>query len=211
MFYKIIIIDYGLGNIRSAQKSIQAILKKNKLNGTVEISSNKKKLNDATHIILPGQGSFEHCINGLKNLDGMIEALTLNVIKKETPLLGICVGMQLLANKSYENGNHPGLGWINAEINKIPNKNILLPHMGWNEIFLSKNHPVAEGLNNKHFYFVHSYYFNSNEENSVVATTKYGASFPVIVAKKNIIGCQFHPEKSSEDGLKLLTNFLKMK
>ena len=211
MFYKIIIIDYGLGNIRSAQKSIQATLKKNNFNGTVEISSDKKKLSDATHIILPGQGSFEHCINGLKSLDGMVDELNLYVIKKRTPLLGICVGMQLLANNSYENGNHLGLGWINAEINKIPNEEIVLPHMGWNEIFLSKDHPIIDGLNNKHFYFVHSYYFNSNEENSVVATTNYGVNFPVIVAKNNIIGCQFHPEKSSDDGLKILTNFLKMK
>ena len=112
MFYKIIIIDYGLGNIRSAQKSIQATLKKNNFNGTVEISSDKKKLSDATHIILPGQGSFEACMNGLKSINGMKKKLYEEVVINKKLFLGICVGMQLLANKSYENGTHKGLGWI---------------------------------------------------------------------------------------------------
>ena len=128
---------------------------------------------------------------------------------KKKPYLGICVGMQLLANNSLENGNHKGLGWINAEITKLPTNNLVLPHMGWNEIVFKTDHSITNGIQNNNFYFVHSYYFKVENDNNIVATTNYGIEFPAIVAKNNIIGCQFHPEKSSVDGIKILTNFLK--
>jgi len=208
MKLNIVIVDYGLGNIRSAQKSLQKVLIDNKLEGDVIRSSDYKSLLEATHIILPGQGAFKSCIDGLNNLNGMVEELNNQVCVKKKPILGICVGMQLFANESSENGKHLGLGWINGKITKLPNNKNILPHMGWNEISCKKNHPTFKNVSNDHFYFVHSYYFDVVEKNLIVATANYGIEFPAAVAKDNIFGVQFHPEKSSESGSELISNFL---
>ncbi len=209
MKLSIAIIDYGLGNIQSAKKSIEKVILDNNVEGDVYFASDFKLLEKSTHIILPGQGAFESCIKGLKNLEGMIDELNKQIIYKKKPILGICVGMQLLANRSFENGINEGLGWIEGSIEKVPNGKLSLPHMGWNDLIKKSNHKVLDNINNDdHFYFVHSYYFKTINNENIVATANYGINFPAIVAKENILGVQFHPEKSSSSGLKMLTNFI---
>ena len=207
---KIIIVDYGLGNIRSAINSIKKALEYKNIDATVERSSNYKSLKEATHVVLPGQGAFESCIQGLKKLDGIIEELNENIIIKKKPFLGICVGMQLLANQSFENGTHKGLGWVEGDIIKIPGEGLVLPHMGWNKIINSKKHSILKNIQAEHFYFVNSYYFQIKNKSFIISESKYGLEFPAIIACDNIIATQFHPEKSSKAGIELLSNFLLM-
>jgi glutamine amidotransferase len=207
---KIVIVDYGLGNILSAQQSFLKVVKDCKKDIPVIISSDPEDINRSSHIVLPGQGAFVSCINGLKQIPGMISALEKNVIKKKKPFLGICVGMQLLAERGFENGNHEGLGWIKGSVKKLEVNNLKLPHMGWNNIEIINNlveMNFDEG-NNKDFYFVHTYHFDCFEPKNIIALTNYGISFPSIVGKENIYGFQFHPEKSSDQGLQLIKNFL---
>ena len=209
MKLSIAIIDYGLGNIQSAKKSIEKVILDNNVEGDVYFASDFKLLEKSTHIILPGQGAFESCVKGLKNLEGMIDELNKQIIYKKKPILGICVGMQLLANRSFENGINEGLGWIEGSIEKVPNGKLSLPHMGWNDLTKQSSHKVLDNINNDdHFYFVHSYYFKTINNENIIATANYGINFPAIVAKENILGVQFHPEKSSSSGLKMLTNFI---
>ena len=205
---KIIIVDYGLGNIRSVQNSIQKAMNLYGISGEVERSSNCKSLSEASHIILPGQGAFESCINGLKDLSGMIEELQSQVVSKKKPILGICVGMQLFSDTGFENGQHKGLGWIGGSVIKMPSNKKILPHMGWNEIKCLNENPILKELGKEHFYFVHSYYFEVKNPSNIIAESNYGINFPVAVAKENILGVQFHPEKSADAGIKLLSNFL---
>ncbi len=206
---KICIVDYGLGNIKSVEKSLNIISDLGKNKTKVIVSKNPKDLDSSTHIILPGQGAFKSCMIGLTNSHGMIDRLTENVLNKKKPFLGICVGMQLLANSSCENGDHAGLGWIEGEIKKIPNNNLKLPHMGWNNLELvKKNRLIQESNNNNNYYFVHSYYFSCRLKENEFGLTNYGLNFTSFVSKENIYGVQFHPEKSSNQGLKLLENFV---
>ena len=207
---KIFIVDYGLGNIYSAQQSIKKVIEEENQQAEVCVTDSAKDLHFATHIILPGQGAFASCMNGLKKIPGMIEELSENVLIQEKPFLGICVGMQLLANVGHENGNHAGLGWINGEIKKIPQYNIKLPHMGWNEVVIKKDNNLIKGPGGQNYYFVHSYYFDCNSKENEVATTNYGLIFTSMISKENIYGVQFHPEKSSHYGLKLLKNFVNL-
>ena len=159
--------------------------------------------------MLPGQGAFETCINGLKKIPGMIDELNSFVITKKKPFFGICVGMQLLANNSLENGNHKGLGWIDGTIEKLPSENLKMPHMGWNSIrVLNKSLKITPKETD--YYFVHSYYFNCKNKENILAETKYGIDFPSIVNKENIYGLQFHPEKSSDQGLDIIKSFIKL-
>ena len=159
---KIFIVDYGLGNIHSAEQSLKKVVKDKKDLATVKVANNANDINDATHIILPGQGAFSSCMEGLKNIPGMIDELNKNILIKKKPFLGICVGMQLLAETSFENGNHKGLGWIEGEIKKIPQKNLKLPHMGWNEITIEKKNSLIRNKKTTNYYFVHSYFLNAN-------------------------------------------------
>lgn len=206
---KVTIVDYGLGNIVSAQQSFLKVIFDNRMDVEVYISDDPKKIKESSHIVLPGQGAFESCINGLKNKTGLIDALEESVMNDKKPFLGICVGMQLMANFGYENGKHKGLGWIKGSIKKIKAENLKLPHMGWNNIKLVNNsYKMNFSTENKDFYFVHSYFFDCFEEKNIVAVTNYGLNFPSIVAKENIYGVQFHPEKSSNQGLELIKSFL---
>ena len=206
---KVVIVDYGLGNIQSAINSVKkALSSENSNNNIVEKTSDYKFIKDASHIILPGQGAFESCIKGLQKLDGMIDELQNQVLVKKKPIFGICVGMQLFATKSFENGEHNGLNWIKGNIIKIQSKKNVLPHMGWNKLNNIKQHAILSGVENEHFYFVHSYYFMPQKEENILAYTDYDTNFPSIVNEKNIFGTQFHPEKSSKAGIKLLSNFL---
>ena len=209
MSKKVVIVDYGLGNIRSAQKSIEKAFELNgQTNYSVEKSSNYKSLIKSSHIVLPGQGAFQSCIEGLIKLDGVIEEIHNQVLIRKKPILGICVGMQLFATKGYENGEHKGLDLIDGEGLKIPPNGHALPHMGWNKIRDLIKHPLLLGASNEHFYFVHSYYFKPNDKKNILATTNYNFEFPSVVGKGNIYGTQFHPEKSSKAGIKILSNFL---
>ena len=205
---KITIVDYGSGNVLSAQKSFIKLAKDNNIEVDVLIS---KKLNDvknSTHIVLPGQGAFSTCMNGLKKTDGLIDELSEFALIKKKPFLGICVGMQMLANMSEENGDHEGLGWIDGQIKLLPGDNLKLPHMGWN-LVIPTNSKYNNLISTKNdYYFVHSYYFECADKDNILAETKYGTNFASIVGKENIYGVQFHPEKSSSQGLNLLKEFI---
>ena len=205
----ITIIDYGSGNILSAKQSFARVIKKENIDADVCISGNPDIIKNSTHIVLPGQGAFETCINGLKQIPGMIDELNNFVVVKKKPFFGICVGMQLLANNSLENGDHRGLGWIDGTIEKLPNENLKMPHMGWNSIrVLNKNLKINPKETD--YYFVHSYYFNCKNKDNIMAETNYGINFPSIVNKENIYGLQFHPEKSSDQGLDIIKSFIKL-
>ena len=205
----ITIIDYGSGNILSAKQSFEKVIKTENIDADVCISGNPEIIKNSTHIVLPGQGAFETCFNGLKKIPGMIDELNNFVLVKKKPFFGICVGMQLLANNSLENGDHKGLGWIDGTIEKLPSKNLKMPHMGWNSIkVLNKNLNINPKETD--YYFVHSYYFNCKNKENILAETNYGIDFPSIVNKENIYGLQFHPEKSSDQGLGIIKSFIKL-
>ncbi|PPR44930.1 MAG: Imidazole glycerol phosphate synthase subunit HisH 1 [Alphaproteobacteria bacterium MarineAlpha5_Bin8] len=204
----IAIVDYGLGNILSAKQSFVKASEDNKIKAAVKITNDPKEIDLATHIVLPGQGAFEACMLGLKNIPDMIDRLCANVIHNKKPFLGICVGMQLLANTSYENGKHKGLGWIRGEIKKIPSTGIKLPHMGWNEVTITNKNKLINLSVLKNYYFVHSYYFDCKYSTNQIGRTNYGIDFASFISKENIYGVQFHPEKSSNQGLEIIKNFL---
>ena len=203
---KITIVDYGSGNVLSAQKSFIKITKDNNIKANVLISKNLDDIKNSTHLVLPGQGAFSTCMSGIKNTPGLADELYEFAIIKKRPFLGICVGMQMLANESEEKGRHKGLGWIEGRIKSIPNKNLKLPHMGWNTVKPIKNDNLIETSDD--YYFVHSYYFECRNKENILAETHYGINFTSIIGKENIYGVQFHPEKSSSQGLNLLKEFI---
>ena len=205
----ITIIDYGSGNILSAKQSFAKVLKKNNLDAEVNISGDPKVIKKSSHIVLPGQGAFETCIKGLKKIPGMLEELNNFAIEEQKPFFGICVGMQLLADNSEENGNHKGLGWISGTIKKLPSRHLKMPHMGWNSIKLIGNNLKIKPKETD-YYFVHSYYFDCKNRENILAQTNYGIDFPSIVNKENIYGLQFHPEKSTHQGLDIIKSFLNL-
>lgn len=200
----ITIINYGSGNIRA----IGNIYDKLKVPYTV--AHNPAQLQGATHIILPGVGAFDETMSMLR-LSGFIEPLEEQVLEKKTPVLGICVGMQILSEGSDE-GTLPGLGWIGGRVRKI-NKDLIahvpkLPHLGWNSVSFRKPSPLLEGIDPKEgFYFIHSYYFDAQQDADVLTQTNYGQAFTSAVQRENIHGVQFHPEKSHSNGITLLKNF----
>ncbi len=202
----ITIIDYGSGNVLSAQKSFIKVAKENKIETKVLISNKLDDIKKSTHIVLPGQGAFSTCMNGLKNTPGLIEELYNFAIIKKRPFMGICIGMQMLASYSEENGFHKGLNWIEGSIKALPSKNLKLPHMGWNTVMPNKKNNLISVAED--YYFVHSYYFDCKNSENILAETQYGMNFTSIVAKENIYGLQFHPEKSSSQGLSLIKNFM---
>ena len=208
----IAIIDYGSGNLRSAAKALEVANKSVNANSKIVITSDPEVIKKANKIILPGQGSFRDCYLGIKKINGLVDTLNNFVLVQKKPIFGICVGMQLFAKIGYETEETKGFGWIDGVVKKINNinKTLKLPHMGWNQIEFKKDFLLFSGIENKsHMYFVHSYEFLTKQKNCIVATTNYGNSIIVAVAKDNIFGTQFHPEKSQKNGLKLLENFLK--
>jgi len=210
----ITVIDYGSGNLRSAAKALEVAANNINLSSKIEVTSDPKKIIQSDKIVLPGQGSFRDCYLGIKKIPELHEILNEFVLEKKKPILGICVGMQLFAKVGYELQETKGFGWIDAEVRKINNMNkkIKLPHMGWNEIELKKDCFLFSNIKNKsHAYFIHSYEFMTKQKEYVLATTNYGNSIIVSVAKENIIGTQFHPEKSQKNGLIILENFLSWK
>ena len=198
------IINYGLGNVKAILNLYNYHSIKAKLIST------KKDFDLIDRLILPGVGSFDNAIN-LFNSSGMREETEKLVIGKKIPILGICVGMQMLGNNSEE-GKQKGLSWINGNIKKINffNEKLPLPHLGWNKITTTKNSKILKGLNNHYFYFLHSYFFSENENDLQIATFDYQSKFTCAVNKDNIYGVQFHPEKSHSSGEELLINFSKI-
>jgi len=200
---KVCILDYGSGNVSSVKNLIDHLKFKSVISNKIEV------LKKSTHIILPGVGAFGAAMKKIKK-KVPFKTLENEVLNKNKPFLGICVGMQLLADRSQEFGNHKGFGWIKGSVKKI--KSNKLPHIGWNDIIVKKNTEIIEDLGiYKDFYFVNSFYFDPKEKKFVVAETKYGHNFCSIVQKKNIIGVQFHPEKSQKAGKVIIKNFLKMR
>jgi glutamine amidotransferase len=199
---KVCILDYGSGNINSV-KNIITYLKYD-----VIVSNQEADILKCTHLLLPGVGAFGASMNKIKNRIPL-KILENEVIKSEKPFLGICVGMQILADKGYEFGENDGLGWISGKVEKLDSKSLPLPHVGWNDVRTKKESELLTGLNENHdFYFVNSYAFKAYNNENVVAETEYGSWFTSIIQKDNIFGVQFHPEKSQKAGQLLLKNFL---
>lgn len=213
----LVIIDYGSGNLRSAAKAFEHVIAANNLDFVVKITSDASDIASADRIVLPGQGAFGDCMDGLKACQGMIEALEEAVLVEKTPFLGICVGMQLLATKGLEHGEHVGLGWIPGRVvpMKLKDPSLKIPHMGWNTTqYTEQASEIAPFLkktqkNEPYFYFVHSFMFELKEKENILGTTNYDGDVTAIVGKANILGVQFHPEKSQQDGLALLEGFLR--
>ena len=200
------IIDYGMGNLLSVQRAFE------KCGSDAVIIDNPLELREAEYIVLPGVGAFPDAMENLKK-NGWTEELERAVIEKETPLLGICLGMQLLADKSYEVRECQGLGYIPGEIVRfVPETgNERIPHVGWNDIIKKQEQPILDGIEDgTNFYFVHSYHFNAKRPENVVTVTPYCGEFVSVVIRDNIVGTHFHPEKSQKAGFKLIKNFLKM-
>ena len=204
----ITIVDYSSGNISSVINSFKEVCK-NKCK--INVSSDLKIISSSDKIVLPGQGSFKSCIEALNNIKDLNEILKQFVFDKKKPLLGICVGMQMFADVGFEETETKGLGWISGKVSKINNQNgkFKLPHIGWNEIIITKESNIFKNIENKsHMYFAHSYEFIPKEKNVISSTTDYSTNIVCSVEKENIFGTQFHPEKSDKLGLKLIENFI---
>jgi len=199
------LIDYGSGNLRSAEKALA------RAGAEVTVTADPAAVAGAERIVLPGVGAFADCMAGLSAIPGMIEALEEAVLKRCVPFLGICVGMQLLASVGREFGDHKGLGWIEGEVVRLAPSDpaLKIPHMGWNELAIARPHPVFAGIDpGANVYFVHSYAMRPARPADTLATADYGGAFAAVVGRDNILGTQFHPEKSQAVGLALLGNFL---
>lgn len=201
----ILIIDYGLGNLFSVAKAFESI------GATVRVSADPKELAKASHIVLPGVGAFPRGMHNLENA-GLHTMLQEEVVAKNKPFLGICLGMQLLADKGYEHEECPGLGWISGEVRKLDaeRQGLKIPHVGWNNMTVQKESRLLKNIKpNSDFYFVHSYQLHCTDKKDVVATTMYGEEITAVIEHENIFAVQFHPEKSQEAGLTLLENFIR--
>jgi len=207
------VVDYGVGNLRSIAKSIEKANSENNLNYIVKVSSDVNDVKRSDKIVLPGQGSFKACKNGINSIKGLKEELDESVLSKKKPIYGICAGMQLFATKGYEEEMTPGLNWIPGEVIKLDlgSSRLKIPHMGWNELKIENNSEVFKNIVNKnHAYFIHSYEFIPKDKKKISITTNYGRDVIAAVSSNNIFGSQFHPEKSQNTGIKILTNFLNL-
>ena len=207
---RIALIDYGSGNIHSAERALLEAAARAERRREISVTADPLAVKHSDAIVLPGVGHFADCAENLRAKAGLVDALEEAVLKDGKPFLGICVGMQLLADIGREDGDTPGLGWIPGEVVKIdPGPDYRVPHMGWNEITPSREHPMLAGLGDRpHVYFTHSYVFRTGRAEHTAATANYGRPLVAAVAKDNIFGTQFHPEKSQTTGLKLLSNFM---
>jgi imidazole glycerol-phosphate synthase subunit HisH len=211
------IIDYGSGNLHSAAKAFERAAREEGCPLAVKVTSRPEEVRDAERIVLPGVGAFADCRNGLARIPGMVEALEESVRMRGKPFLGICVGLQLMAERGLEHGVTPGLGWIKGEVRAIApsNASLKIPHMGWNTLALRRTHPLLDGIatgeSGLNAYFVHSYHLVPERPDALVASTDYGGPITAFVAKDNLAGSQFHPEKSQKLGLAVIANFLKWK
>jgi glutamine amidotransferase len=209
------IIDYGSGNLHSAAKAFERAAREQGSKLAIKVTAEPDDVRAAERIVLPGVGAFADCKRGLAAIPGMIEALEEKVRGEGVPFFGICVGLQLMAVRGLEHGVTPGLGWIKGEVRAIEPRDpeLKIPHMGWNTLDLARKHALLEGIPTGeaglNAYFVHSYHFVPAEPDTLVAITDYGGPITAFVAKDNMAGSQFHPEKSQKLGLALIANFLR--
>jgi imidazole glycerol-phosphate synthase subunit HisH len=213
----VVIVDYGSGNLHSAAKAFERATHDAGTDQPIVVTSDPRAVAAADRVVLPGVGAFADCRRGLDAVDGMVAALDEAVRKKGRPFFGICVGMQLLAERGREYEVTNGLGWVAGEVDRIvpSDPKLKIPHMGWNTLNVARPHPLVDGLTlgpqGQHAYFVHSYAFEVAHRADLLAETEYGGPLTAIVARDNIVGTQFHPEKSQKLGLALIANFLKWK
>ena len=213
----VLIIDYGSGNIKSVYNSVKKTLNNYNISIEVKVSNNLLEIKNSYKIILPGVGSFNQCMDRINKTEDLVGTLNDQIITKKKPFLGICVGMQILADYGYENKKTKGLSWINGEVKSLKNftdhsQNLKIPHMGWNNLSVnSKTINLLHDITDEdQFYFVHSYFFDIKNKKNIICNTKYGIDIPAIINDDNIFGFQFHPEKSGRSGLKILYNWLKL-
>jgi glutamine amidotransferase len=210
----VVIIDYGSGNLNSAQKAFERAARTVGAGQLIEVTAEPDRVRAAQRVVLPGVGAFADCMRGLTSVPGLLDAMTEAVDRDGKPFLGICVGMQLLATRGLEHVETPGLDWISGDVAVIKpsDPNLKIPHMGWNTLRQHRNHALLDGIPTGdaglHAYFVHSYQFKVSNDEEVVAAADYGGPVTALVARGNMAGTQFHPEKSQTLGLALLANFL---
>ena len=211
------IIDYGSGNLHSAAKAFERAAREEGLNEPIVVTSDPEEVRRADRVVLPGVGAFADCRRGLDAVGGMVEALNDSVRARARPFLGICVGMQLMAERGREYEVTEGLGWVAGEVDRIApaDPQLKIPHMGWNTLNARRGHPlladIALGPEGLHAYFVHSFHLLTSEASDLVAEADYGGPVTAVVAHDTAVGTQFHPEKSQRLGLRLIANFLKWK
>lgn len=211
---KIAIIDYGSGNLRSAEKSFERAAAESNIRAEVAVTADPDVVRKADRIVLPGVGAFRDCRDGLLAIAGMRETLQEQVRDKAKPFFGICVGMQLMADRGLEGKETTGFGWIKGQVEKmqVSDPDLKIPHMGWNTLSISNQHELFKGIetgeHGLHAYFVHSYHFHTDNAQDCLATTEYGGSVTAMIGHENMVGTQFHPEKSQKLGLAMISNFL---
>jgi imidazole glycerol-phosphate synthase subunit HisH len=209
------IVDYGSGNLHSAAKAFERAAREAGIAQPIVVTSSPEAVAQADRIVLPGVGAYADCRRGLDALGGMVDALNDSVRRRGRPFLGICVGMQLMAERGLEHGVTKGLGWIAGEVDKITpaDPSLKIPHMGWNTLNVLRPHPLLDGIptgpQGLHAYFVHSYHFKVADRSDLIAEADYGGPITAIVGRDTMVGTQFHPEKSQRLGLRLIANFLK--
>lgn len=209
------LVDYGSGNLHSAAKAFERAAREAGLEERVDVTSDPDVVRRADRVVLPGVGAFADCRRGLDAVPGMVDALTEAVIGHGRPFLGICVGMQLMATRGLEYATTPGLDWIHGDVRAVTpdDPSLKIPHMGWNTLHPQREHSLLDGIalgpEGAHAYFVHSYALQPTEMEEVVAVSSYGGAVTAVVARDNMAGTQFHPEKSQALGLRLLGNFLR--
>ncbi|MEB2845275.1 imidazole glycerol phosphate synthase subunit HisH [Rhizobiales bacterium RZME27] len=212
---RVAIIDYGSGNLRSATKAFERAAREAGIDATIDLTDKPEAVASADRIVLPGVGAYADCRAGLAAVNGMHEALLEVVEKKAHPFLGICVGMQLMSSRGLEKTVTDGFGWIDGDVVEMTpsDPSLKIPQIGWNTLDLKTDHPVFDGIptgpDGLHAYFVHSYHLAARNGHNVIATTNYGGAMTAFVGRDNMVGSQFHPEKSQALGLALIANFMK--
>ncbi len=214
---RVAIIDYGSGNLRSATKAFERAAREAGIDAVIDLTDKAENVAAADRVVLPGVGAYADCRRGLDAVPGMTEVLIEAVEKKARPFLGICVGMQLMSSRGLEKTTTEGLGWIPGDVVKMTpdDANLKIPQIGWNTLDLQRAHPVFDGIptgpDGLHAYFVHSYHLAAQNPEDVIATAGYGGPITAFVGRDNMVGAQFHPEKSQKLGLALIANFLRWK
>ncbi|MFZ1727856.1 MAG: imidazole glycerol phosphate synthase subunit HisH [Albidovulum sp.] len=205
-----VLVDYDSGNLHSAEKAFQRMAAETR-SGTVQVSSRPEDVAAADRIVLPGDGAFPSCRAALLRFDGLFEAIEDAVTRRAIPFLGICIGMQMMATRGLEFGETPGFDWVGGDVIRITPADpaLKVPHMGWNDLIIDRSHPVLKGIETgQHAYFVHSYHFRAADPRHRLAHVDYGGDITAVIGRDNMVGMQFHPEKSQATGLKLIANFL---